>query len=178
MTSKRQCAIHPWPRERGVTIIELMVSLVVLAILLAVAVPSFDFLIMKNRLGSYASGLNTSVILARSEAIKRNRTIQLCASSNGTSCATSSVWSSGWIVVDPSATPATVLQASPAAATNYTVYSTGNLASLSFPSSGVGVTPATFKICRSSPVGSTEYVVTVSASGQVAVTTQTSSTCP
>lgn len=56
----------------GFTLIELMVTIAVAAILLAVAVPSFRHLIISNRLTTAANDVVTALTVARSEAIKRN----------------------------------------------------------------------------------------------------------
>ena len=78
----------------GLTLIELMVTIAVAAILAAMAAPAFTSL-----LGSYwgdaaAQELKVSLDLARSEAIKIARTATACPSANGTSC--SANWASGW----------------------------------------------------------------------------------
>lgn len=81
---------------QGFTLIELMVTLTVAAILLAVAVPGFSSFIKKNRLDTQQNVLFGSISYARSEAMSRGRNVTLCASSDGASCTGS--WSQGWIV--------------------------------------------------------------------------------
>ena len=82
---------------RGFTIIELMVTVAVIAILAAVAIPSFESIINGNRITSQANELVGVMQRARSEAIRFNQRVYICSSSNGTSCAASSRWS-GWLV--------------------------------------------------------------------------------
>lgn len=82
---------------RGLTLIELMVTIAVLAIVLAIGVPSFQGAMNSSRLSSAANELTSALHLARSEAIKRNRTVLLCRSENLTSCADDAQWN-GWIV--------------------------------------------------------------------------------
>lgn len=65
-------------RSRGFSLIELMVAITILAILLAVAVPSFQDMIQKNRVRTAAADLSDSLNLARSEAIKRGSSTRLC----------------------------------------------------------------------------------------------------
>lgn len=77
--------------------IELMVTVALVAILATVAVPSFETLIKNNRLTSTANGLLTDIYAARSEAIKRASTVTVCGSSNGSDCDTSD-WTKGWLV--------------------------------------------------------------------------------
>lgn len=59
-------------RQGGFTAIELMVTLAVVAVLAALAAPSFQQLIATQRIKSVASALNESLWVARSEALKRN----------------------------------------------------------------------------------------------------------
>jgi len=81
---------------RGFTLLDLVITLSVAAILLSLSVPSFSTAIQNNRMVTQVNELNTALSLARSEAVKRNDTITLCQSSNGTSCTGS--WQNGWIV--------------------------------------------------------------------------------
>lgn len=83
-------------RPKGFTLVELMVTIAIVAILSAIALPSFSTAIRSSRLASTTNEFIAAVSLARSEAAKSNRTARICASSNGTSCG--SDWSQGWIV--------------------------------------------------------------------------------
>ena len=84
------------PRQAGLTLIELMVTMAVLAILAVIALPSMTMLINGNRLSGMNDELTASVQLARSEAIRLNQRVTLCGSTDGTTCAAD--WSR-WIVV-------------------------------------------------------------------------------
>ena len=90
-------------RMRGVTIIELMIALVILAILLVIAVPSFNDFVRTMRLNSSMTDLRSDLQLARSESIRRNSRVLLCPRSTATSttCATAvtaTTWMNGWLV--------------------------------------------------------------------------------
>src|SRR6185369_496626 len=84
--------------DAGFTMIELMVTIAIMAILAAIAAPSFNEAILSNKLAGYANNFVASAQLARSEAVKRNKPVRICRSANGTSCATSGTWRQGWIV--------------------------------------------------------------------------------
>ncbi|WP_438438153.1 GspH/FimT family pseudopilin [Hydrogenophilus thermoluteolus] len=87
----------------GVTLVELMVTIAVAAILLAVAVPGFRNLIVSNRLTATTNAFVAALNLARIEAVKRNARVTLCktADPNATApnCAASATWSQGAIVL-------------------------------------------------------------------------------
>ena len=68
--------------ESGFTLFELMVTVAVSAILVGIAVPSYRGLIFSNRLTTATNDFIAAVNMAKLEAVRRNRAIQLCASSN------------------------------------------------------------------------------------------------
>src|SRR5262245_41817458 len=72
--------------------------MLVLGILVAFGVPSFNNAMLSARLNGAAGELYGSMQLARSEAIKRNATVTLCASSDGEECDDTADWQDGWIV--------------------------------------------------------------------------------
>lgn len=83
--------------QSGFTLIELVVTISVAAILLTLAVPSFRSTIQNNRVTGQANEFLTALTMARSEAIKTARNASVCSSSNGTSC-TGSNWAGGWLI--------------------------------------------------------------------------------
>lgn len=89
-------------REKGFSLIELMVTLGVAAIVLSVGVPSFRSIIMDNRLVTQANQFVGSVNLARSAAVQYQRNATVCASANYDAavptCTAITDWSNGWIV--------------------------------------------------------------------------------
>ena len=98
----RPAGLTALPPEQGVTAIELLVVLAVVAILAVVAVPSFVDLTQRNRVAGEVNGFVGDLQFARSEAIKEGQTVTMCASSNGSSCASGGNWKTGWIVfADP-----------------------------------------------------------------------------
>jgi len=155
----------------GFTLLELMVTLAVAAILLGIAVPSLGDATLGGKLAASANDLVAGVAMGRSEAIKRNAVTSLCVSSNGTSCG-SGGWEQGWIVISGS----TVIQKHPAAPTGFKV--TSSVAKVDFQPTGVGNTQATITVCRSAPsAGYQERVVNVSATGRAYVSKTTTGTC-
>ena len=82
---------------RGLTLIELMITVALLVIVLAIGVPSFQGAINSSRLTAAANELSAAVQLARAEAIKRNRSVVLCRSATLAACAADDTWP-GWLV--------------------------------------------------------------------------------
>lgn len=70
-------------REGGFTLIEIMVSLAIAAILMAAAVPAFERVIQDSRIKTAGDGAREAIDFARLEAIKRNRPVTLKFHSDG-----------------------------------------------------------------------------------------------
>ena len=81
----------------GFSLIELMITLVVMSVAMAMAVPGFRYLNNSSRITAPANELVAGLQLARAEAVRRNARVVLCGSSDGASCAGGSNWG-GWIV--------------------------------------------------------------------------------
>ena len=70
------------PQQTGFTLVELMIVVALVAILLALAAPSFRDTIARNRLEGVAGELSTDFQYARSEAVARNAQVGLIAGAN------------------------------------------------------------------------------------------------
>lgn len=84
-------------KPNGFTLVEFLVSVVLIVILIAVAVPEFLDFIRASRLSTQTNRFFTAVNFARSEAIKRSAPMMICVRS-GALCATVNNWEQGWIV--------------------------------------------------------------------------------
>lgn len=83
---------------RGFSLIELMVTVSVLAILLALGLPSFQSSLQSNRVSTANNELVAAFALARSEAIRNTQGSGVCPSVSGTECDEDGQWSDGWII--------------------------------------------------------------------------------
>ena len=81
-------------RPLGFTLIELIVTVALAAILLTIGVPSFQEMMRNNRAATHANEILTGLNFARSEAGKRGRDVSICPA---TGCGETN-WSEGWIV--------------------------------------------------------------------------------
>lgn len=82
--------------QRAFTLVELMITLALLAIFASVAVPAFAEFISRNRQQALQDEMLAALHFTRAQAILSNSVVEICASSNGAACQTS--WSQGWII--------------------------------------------------------------------------------
>jgi type IV fimbrial biogenesis protein FimT len=165
-------------RQRGFTLIELMVTISVAAILVALAAPGMAEFIARNRLSSQTNELIAEIAMARSESATRGARISLCISSNGTSCSGTD-WAVGRLLfVDTNGNGSldageTILKVTAALGGN-TALTTGgfpNAAYIQFRSYG-GLNPATagnFKFCSATVAEGKQ--VSVAVTGRPKTTT-------
>ena len=93
-TSPRSSSI----KAGGFTLLELMITLAILTILIAVAVPSFRDAVNNSQRRAALSSVNDAIALARTEAVTRSAPVILCASANHTACSNQNLWERGFIV--------------------------------------------------------------------------------
>jgi type IV fimbrial biogenesis protein FimT len=84
------------PRQRGFTLIELMVVVTLLAVMLGIGIPSFREFLQNQRVKTAGSDFSTALLVARSEAIKRNTAVTIAPAGSG--------WTDGWTVSGAGAT--------------------------------------------------------------------------
>ncbi len=89
---------HTRLRHAGLTLIELLTVLSIVAILAAIGAPALQNLLMDMRMTTRVNEFVSHLHLARSAAIHRQQRIALCPSSDQTTCATAPQWQHGWIV--------------------------------------------------------------------------------
>ena len=175
-------------RVRGVTLIELMVSIGILGILVAVAIPSFTSIMINYRLTSIANTFVASAQLARSEAIKRNGKVTMCKSADGLTCTTGG-WQQGWILYQDvnnngaiNSPEDVIIHTESAAAANFSMTFVDNYISF-IATGGTELTNGapqfgTVNLCsQSAPVGPARQMV-INAVGRLRVSKDAVSVCP
>ncbi len=118
---------------RGFTLVELMFGILMIAVLMALAVPSFRQYTASTRTSATSNNLAAALAVARSEALLRSTPVSVCGSNDQKTCIATpgTNWTSGWIAfTDASGTAGKldgtdiVIQAWPAAGGNVTVTAT------------------------------------------------------
>ena len=85
-----------WKSTRcgGFTLIELMITIALGAIIMGIGVPSYQDFVVKNRIQTQASEIRSSLAMARVEAIRRGLRVRVCPGESG--CDGSANWHNGW----------------------------------------------------------------------------------
>jgi type IV fimbrial biogenesis protein FimT len=97
-------------KQGGVTLIELLFTLVILGVLLSMGIPNMRDFLRNSRMTGYANDLLADINLARTESVKRRALVTICASANPTAtnptCAANDGTSfTGWVVFVDDANP-------------------------------------------------------------------------
>jgi len=175
-------------KSSGFTLIELMITLAIAGILLAVGIPSFNSIITSNRLTTYANELVTALNLARSEAIRRGVQVTMSTGNTGGN------WGSGWTIFTDSNGNGVLdgadvlLRTYPALTNGYTLLSGNNYNCwVAYNSVGLsrgsgatcngGLSNDTFRLCDPSQTITSSRAITVNATGR-ARTLQGATQCP
>ncbi len=159
-------------KQRGFTLIELMITIVIAAILLTIGIPSFKELISNNRLISSSNSLVAMLQSARMSAIQQSRTVTVCIDNNlGTDGCDGSNWADGWKIwsdVDGDGTVDTdeILQVRKGITNSITITSSGG-SSVNFTSTGAASASVTYTICDSNRTGETGTQIAISSTGRI-----------
>lgn len=92
----------------GFSLLELMITLLIIALLVSLAMPNFMSRVQDDRLTSQINEFAAALYLTRSEAIKRGVRVTLCKSSDGLTCTTANGWEQGWLIFEDNNSDATL----------------------------------------------------------------------
>ncbi len=161
-------------KDQGFTLLELMVTVAIAAILVTVAMPSFTGTIISNRLTTINNELVGALNLARSEAIKRNQ--QVVVEKTGAN------WQDGWrVFVDIDRTPSSdantfnddsdttlcesnedcMLRAYSSLPTGYTINSNNFTNYIRYTPTGQANTNGTFAVCQNSDSSNSKEIIII-----------------
>lgn len=144
-------------RYLGFTVVELMVTISIFAILVTLALPSFTAMMTKSRLSNENTNLMLDFVLARSEALTRAARVTVCQSADGASCTTGG-WETGRVVFVDRSTAGIIdagdeiLKVSAATASG-DVMSASATSSVSYNAAGIPSTNITIITCKSGFTG-------------------------
>jgi type IV fimbrial biogenesis protein FimT len=87
-------------RQSGVTMVELIITMTIAGILLAMGVSGYKYVTKSNRASSEINALLGDMQFARYEAVKEGLPVTVCpAAASATACSVTTTWSGGWIVL-------------------------------------------------------------------------------
>lgn len=154
-----------------------MIGVAIVAIMIRLAVPSYQFIINSSRISGELNGLLATFQLARSEAVRRGLSVTVCSSVNGSSCSGSNNWKTGWLVfVDLNNnasldTGDTVLRQQVALASANTVVADNSVSTVRFNREGIAAglpaDPVTFTFTPPSNASSQKRCLAVGAAGRM-----------
>lgn len=178
--------IHMNKNIQGFTLIELIVTMAVFAILVAIAAPSFNAFTDSSRRASEVNNISGTLAYARSEAIKRNSNVSVCARISTVGAETCSAvandWKYGWMVFDDTDSDG-VLDIGenllrlfgPISKGSVITETTGNATlALTFRGSGfIAVANSEFKYCGPSNKASNARAIIISKTGRARLSIDT-----
>jgi type IV fimbrial biogenesis protein FimT len=176
-------------RIAGFTLLELLITVTVLGVLLAWAVPSFRTFLLNGRLTTQVNSYVAALQTARTEAVKRGIPVTICASTdadqgdNATCSGNAADWDQGWIVfadfdgdnVVDAGDNDTIVKVDTVPEGGNTMVVTAS--AIEYRSSGMldSAADITFTVTREECSGNGVRVLTITPQGRVSVTVQS---CP
>jgi type IV fimbrial biogenesis protein FimT len=159
----------------GLTMIELVVTMSIAAILLTIAAPGYRYVTTSNRMSAEVNGLLGDLQYARAEAIREGQTVTVCVSNDGASCSGATAWNQGWIVFSDvngdGAVEAgdTVLRVQQPFAGSDTFSANNNLSALTFNREGFGFATLGTTVTLKDSTGNNAYTRCLLVTGNTAV---------
>ena len=134
-------------RQRGLNLLELMITIAILGVVLAIGVPSYSHMTISNRLTTDTNDLVASLQYARSEAITRGENVTVCTANAALdACSGTGDWTAGWVILDAAAN---VIRVHPPLETNAAaeVNAQNGVGSVIFNRNGFSTNARTIRLC-------------------------------
>jgi type IV fimbrial biogenesis protein FimT len=165
--------------SRGFTLVEMLAVLAVAGTLFMLGAPSLAAVLRVTRVSSASNEFLASLLLTRSEAMKRKHRVVMCRSADAQGCAAAGGWQQGWIVFADAdgdgerAAGEPVLYVQPALGTTMRLTGTATVAKyVSYAPNGTtklvggGFQAGTLTVCSASGEKGTGRQVIVNATGR------------
>ena len=149
-------------KTTGFTLIEMLVTITVAAILLSIGIPSFLAMLATNRLATATNEFTTSMSIARSDAIKRRTNVVITATDGSNA---GNEWGPGWSVTVSGGGPTLkVVDAFPG---TITLDSAAGATSFTYSGDGMVNTPQNLYLCDAP--GDPKRWIEVTTTGRVSI---------
>lgn len=168
-------------QRNGFTLIEMMMTIAIAVILLMIAVPGFQQLLVTNRITTQTNNLISDLAVARSEAIKRGIRVTVCRTNIDSNCVSGAAWGDGRLIFPDGGTAGTVdgtdavLRYAEPLPGGLTLVPQGAFTSafVQYTATGTATPTGTLRLCKSGYKGRD---ITISTTGRV-TSQETASVC-
>lgn len=147
----------------GFSLLELLITLIIIIILLAMSLPNEKIFINKSQDEVMSQQLLRAIYLARSEAITRNTTVTLCKSADSKTC--SGDWLNGYIISTNDAILSVYSNVTAQGVIHWRVFPNGRDRLTFFPSGLADIENGTFWYCNA-PQAKARWAIVLSQSGR------------
>ncbi len=159
-------------RQRGITLIEMMMTVAIAGILIAMGVPALGSMLARSHRQSAEGALRASLMHARELAITRSEQVVVCPTRDGRRCSSDDLWQGGWMIgpdADHDREPDAILARFDAMPTNMHIVSSQGRPRVVFqPDGSAGGSNAQLTICHTDGVKEGRAVI-VANSGRVRI---------
>ena len=160
-------------RQLGITLIELLMTVAVAGVLVAMGVPALGSMLARSHQQSAESALQASLMHARELAIMRSEQVVVCPTADGEHCSGGDFWQEGWMIgadADRDREPDSVLARFDAMPANMHVVSSRGRPRVVFqPDGSAGGSNAQLTVCHGGDAREGRAVI-VANSGRVRIT--------
>jgi type IV fimbrial biogenesis protein FimT len=160
----------------GFTLIEMMFGLAIIAVLAALAAPTYKEFTRESQASAAQNDLVTALSAARSESLRRSMPVSVCASTDGLECSGGTDWAGGWLSFTDSTGAAKVLDGADERVQVWSGYSTqlvltgnGGLTAVRYlPTGMIDGAPSDFTLYVKGCTGNKKRKVSIAVAGFVA----------